>query len=146
MSQADRAVLIGGSVADTLIAGQHVTLTGGLGADKFEFTMPGSAATPDIDTITDFAHGADKIGVSNSGFALGLGGSFPQPLPASLFVANSTGSFTNSTQRFAYDTTSGTLVYGSSGVSPTGVHDLVATLSSHPTVPTVTAADLFVVA
>ena len=52
----------GGGGGDTLIAGQHATLTGGGGNDRFELTTPGSTAVPDQNTITDFKHSADRLG------------------------------------------------------------------------------------
>ncbi len=97
VAAADRAVLRGGAGADTLIAGRNALLTGNGGPDRFELTAPGSAAVPDKNTIADFAHGVDKIGLSKAGFGLGAA-----PVAASLFQANATGAFTTAAQRFAY--------------------------------------------
>ena len=55
-------------------------LGGGGGKDVFEFTVPGSATTPDNNTVADFAHGVDKIALSEKGFALGA-----KPVSATLF-------------------------------------------------------------
>jgi Ca2+-binding RTX toxin-like protein len=61
-------VLSGGDGHDTLDGGGGVdTLTGGAGHDVFSFTTPHG-----LDTITDFATGADVLQVSAAGFGGGL--------------------------------------------------------------------------
>jgi Ca2+-binding RTX toxin-like protein len=137
------AVLLGGSGIDTLIAGLHATLTGGLGADVFEFATSGSIATPDSNTITDFVHGTDKFTFSDIGFALGLAGatSTPQALPSNLFSSKTDGTFDNTTERFAYNATTGQVVYSDDGSGPDPSR-AVATLTGHPTL---TASDLYFV-
>jgi hypothetical protein len=136
VAAADRAVIKGGAGADTLVAGQNAALTGGLGVDTFELTTPGSKTTPDTNTVTDFAHGTDKIAFSKSGFSLG-----PSPVATVLFTANPTGGFTAPAQRFAYDTKTGQLFYDAHGSASPSSRLLVATLTSHPT-PNLTAADI----
>ncbi len=120
----DHAVLRGGAGDDTLVAGQNAALTGGSGNDLFVFTVPGSAATPDTNTIADFAHGTDKLAFSETGFGLGSA-----PVAATLFTANPTGSFTAATQQFAYDTATGALYARGAGSSQLPV----ATLTHRPT-------------
>jgi hypothetical protein len=134
VAASDTAMLIGGAGADTLIAGQHAVLTGGNGADLFVFTTPGSAASPDNNTITDFGAGADRMAFSNQGFKLGLAGASttPKPLPPGLFTANATGSFGTAAERFAYDTTNGKLYFDAEGNMPGSTRLLVATLTGHP--------------
>ena len=133
---ADNAVMNGGAGGDTLIAGRNAAMTGGAGADVFELTTPGSQVSPDRNTIADFAHGVDKIAFSKSRFFLGS-----NPVAATLFTANPTGSFTAPTQHFAYDTAAGALYYDrrAAGSSP----QLIATLDGHPTLA---AADITFVA
>jgi hypothetical protein len=124
----DKAVLKGGAGADTLVAGPNATMTGGNGKDLFEFTTPGSAKAPDRNTITDFTHGTDKIGFSEKGFGLGA-----KLNAATLFKANRTGSFTTTTQRFAYDTASGALFYDVHGSASPNSRLEIAALTNHPT-------------
>ncbi len=135
VAAADRAILRGGAGADTLIAGRHAALTGGGGSDRFELTTPGSAAVPDQNTIADFKHGADKIGLAEAGFGLGAA-----PSAATLFQANPTAGFTSAAQRFAYDTTDGRLFFDHDGSRGASSPELIATFSGHPTL---TASDLF---
>jgi hypothetical protein len=98
------------------------TLDGGKGPAEFVLAAPGK------NTFQKFT-AADTIGLSNSGFALGQS---VGPLPMDLFVADSTGKFTNpSEQRFVYDTKTGDLSYSASGSNTK--KDLVVQLTSHPT-------------
>ena len=130
-------MLRGGAGADTLIAGRNAELKGGAGKDVFELTVAGSPTNLDHNTITDFAHGTDKLALSEKGFGLGAA-----PTAATLFTSNAKGSFTTAAQRFAYDTTNGDLFFdfrGSAGASPLEI----ATLSNHPTL---TAGDITFVA
>jgi Ca2+-binding RTX toxin-like protein len=130
-----RLVAVGGAGADTLVAGRLAALKGGAGNDRFELTTPGSTAAPANVTIGDFAHGADKIGLGETGFGLGS-----SPAAATLFKANATGAFTTAAQRFAYNTASGALYFdhdGSGGASP---RQLITSLTGHPTLA---ATDLF---
>jgi Ca2+-binding RTX toxin-like protein len=125
----------GGFEDDVVFAGPDTTMTGRGGTNEFAFSAPGN------NTITDFAASpTNEIAFSNSGFALGLSGatSTPQPLPPGLFVSDSTGTFTATTQRFAYGTSNGELFYSASGTTAT--EHLVATLTGDPTL---TASQLF---
>ena len=67
----------------------------------------------------------------------GLSGatSTPQPLPADLFTT----SFSNTTQRFVYDTVGGTLYYGPDGSGSGGI----AGIAQLDGAPNLTAAHLF---
>ena len=87
VARADDAILKGGAGNDTLIAGRHAAMTGGLGADVFELTTPGATTTPNNkNKITDFTPGTDEIAFSDAGFKLGLSGASgtPQALPVDL--------------------------------------------------------------
>jgi ELWxxDGT repeat protein len=135
VSAADRAILRGGAGADILIAGRHATMTGGAGNDRFELTLRGSPATPDRNTIADFEHGADKLGLAEAGFGLGAA-----PVAATLFRANPTGAFATTAQRFAYNTATGVLRFDADGKGGGSSPLTIATLGGHPTL---SAGDLF---
>jgi hypothetical protein len=135
VSAADRAILKGGAGADTLVAGRHAALTGGGDSDRFELTTPGSTAVPDRNTIADFKHGADKLGLAETGFGLGSA-----PSAATLFRSNPTGAFTSAAQRFAYDTATGVLRFDADGKGGGSSPLTIATLTGHPSL---TPGDLF---
>lgn len=117
--------LIGGAGNDLLIAEQHTTMTGGDGNNVFALTASG----PDNDTITDFGSRSATDDIKFADLPFGLTGT--GALPPGLFTANSTGAFTASSQRFAYDTTNGELFYSAAGTT-IGEH-LILTLAGHPT-------------
>jgi VCBS repeat-containing protein/probable HAF family extracellular repeat protein len=57
--------IIGGSGNDTITGGGGFdTLTGNGGADTFRYTLASDSTQSAADTITDFAHGTDKIDLS----------------------------------------------------------------------------------
>jgi Ca2+-binding RTX toxin-like protein len=84
--------------------------------------------------ITDFAPARDRIAFSDAGFQLGLAGAGaqPKPLPAALFTANATGSFTDASERFAYDTSTGALYYDAHGDKLGSSRLLIVTLKGDP--------------
>ena len=109
-------------------------MTGGAGTNPFTFTFLKAGET---NTITDFAASStNRLVFSNSAFNLGQSGAgaAPQLLKntSTLFVENSTGSFSNASQRLVYDTANGQLLASTDGSS--GVSHLVATLTGSPTV------------
>jgi Ca2+-binding RTX toxin-like protein len=108
------------------------------------FETPGSTANPDANRITDFAHGSDRIAVSDAGFRLGLTktGTAPQRLPSALFSPAANGTFDRPGERFAYNGSSGALYFDADGNGASHPRQLVAVLSGHPSV---TASDLFFV-
>jgi len=67
------------------------------------------------------------IVISAAEFALGLRAG---PLPAELFVANATGRFTDTAQRFAYNTTNGRLFFDAQGDAPGSSRLLIAHLDA----------------
>jgi hypothetical protein len=119
--------LVGGAGGDIFYAGGRTTMTGKTGTNEFIFSAPGH------NVITDFSASiTNEIVVSNSGFNLKLSGAGSKPtlLPSGLFVANATGAFTKSSQRFAYDTSDGELFFSATG--STKNEQLVVTLTGHP--------------
>ena len=139
-------VLLGGNGTDTLNGGAgndlltgnagSDTLTGGAGADHFRFNAP----TDGMDHITDFSGTGgqgDTIDIAGAAF----GGLAAGALPASQFVANAGGNFTDPAQRLAFDTASHTLYYDADG-SGAGAKVALAHLEN---AATITAADIRIV-
>src|SRR4051812_20591160 len=122
--------LNGGGGNDTLDGrGGIDTLTGGLGADRFVFDTAPSAGN--VDQVTDFVSGTDKLGFEDQVFlTLGGPGNFAPGDPAFAAGAGFT-SGRDPSDRIVYDTTTGNLYYDSDG-SGSGVAQLVATLQGHP--------------
>jgi len=122
--------LNGGGGNDTLDGrGGTDTLTGGLGADTFVFdTAPASG---NVDQVTDFVSGTDRLNLENGVFtALGAAGNFAAG--DARFAAGA--GFTSghdASDRLVYDTTTGNLYYDADG-SGAGAAQLVATLQGHP--------------
>jgi Ca2+-binding RTX toxin-like protein len=97
--------LIGGAADDTLGGGLgDDTLTGGGGADKFVFASIG-----DIDTITDFQHGIDRIVFPGSVAGLPVG-----TLSEGMFRNGSVAQ--DSDDRILYDQNTGALSFDVDGV------------------------------
>ena len=126
-------VLDGKAGRDTLFGGgENDTLTGGDGQDTFVFVLTGKTtgplvpaeSSPGIDTITDFVHGTDKIGVAGTGSP---GGS----LGSDMFVASATPTATKHMPTILYNTTTGALSIDYDGFG-TGAPEQFAILSGHP--------------
>jgi Ca2+-binding RTX toxin-like protein len=115
-------ILTGSSGNDTLKGGLgNDILTGGTGSDYFVFkTTPHN--TRNLDTITDFVHGTDKIEFSKAVFSkittvAGTGNS--NVLAANEFVSNSSATHgTTATSHVIYNTTSGVVYYDTDGNGP----------------------------
>ncbi len=120
-------VLTGGAGNDVFHAGGKTTMTGNGGTNEFVFSAAGS------NTIADFTASAtnEMLFISGSGFSLPGATATPQPL-GGLFVQNGTGTFTATSQRFAYDTGNHDLYYDAGGSAPGSSRQLVAALSDHP--------------
>jgi len=134
----------GGFENDTIYAGSGSgTFTAGSGSDTFVFiksSLPNQA-------LDNFQVSSDDILVygihSTGGFDLGstdnaLNPTTPTAISVADFVANASGDFTASTQRFAYDTSNGQLYYSATGSN--GSEHLVATLAG---APDITVSNLF---
>jgi Ca2+-binding RTX toxin-like protein len=134
--------LKGGAGADLFYAGGKTKMTGGDGANRFTFADIGA------NTIADFAaSSSNMIVLRDSGFNLGvdegLGTGSAQHLAASVFVANSTGSFTTTGQRVAYNTTTGALRYDKDGNGASFSASTVVVLSGHPSLGAGASGQIF---
>ncbi len=132
--------LTGGAGADIFYADGKTKMTGGGGANRFTFADIGT------NTITDFAaSSSNMIVLRDSGFNLGIddgmGTGSAQHLAASVFVANSTGSFTTTGQRFAYNKTTGALRYSHDGSG--SASSAVVVLSGHPSLSAGASGQMF---
>ncbi|CAH0356480.1 calcium-binding protein [Sphingobium sp. CECT 9361] len=97
-------ILIGGAGADILIGGSgYDKLTGGSGADTFVLT----GISDIVDTITDFQHGVDKIGLTTA-FGIGSIGDL-------IFVSNAKPAAVRADPTLLYNENSGTLWWDADG-------------------------------
>jgi Ca2+-binding RTX toxin-like protein len=127
--------LLGGSGNDTLAGGTgNDTLGGEKGSDRFSFdTALGSG---NVDTLTDFTSGSEKIQLDDDVFRSFNAASATALTAGQFLSAAGATAATTSTQRIVYDTTSGALYYdedGSGGIAPvkfavlgTGTHPALA--------------------
>jgi Ca2+-binding RTX toxin-like protein len=130
--------ITGNSAANTLDGGDgNDILTGGDGNDRFLFSTAPNAAH-NVDTITDFAPGNDKIVLDQTVFAGLPTGS----ISSSTFVSGAGVNVApNAATHLIYDTTSGSLYYDSDGVGgAAGIK--IAILDAAPSLH---AADILVV-
>jgi Ca2+-binding RTX toxin-like protein len=103
----------GNNVIDGM-AGADV-MTGGGGSDTFAFTS--SLVAGNIDTITDFSAGADKIRLNHTIFNAIVG---TGTLSADQFAANASGTAQDANDRIIYETDTGKLFYDSNGSAAGG--------------------------
>jgi trimeric autotransporter adhesin len=105
------------------------TITGGGGADSFEFVTAPSASNADL--ITDFVSGVDKLRLDD-GVHAGIGATGNFVAGDTRFAAGA--GFTSgqdASDRVIYDTSTGNLYYDSNGSAAGGVQ-LIATLEGAP--------------
>jgi Ca2+-binding RTX toxin-like protein len=126
---------LAGNAGDNVIDGKdgEDTLAGGGGQDTFVFDTALNAGS-NVDQITDFVHGTDKIELDHHIFtALNVA----NPLDPAAFT---TAAPSNANQHIIYNATTGALSYDDDG---NGAHAAVqfATLSTHPALA---STDLFV--
>ena len=130
--------LAGGGGNDELhgIGGNDI-LTGGIGSDIF-FIETARNATTNVETITDFTSGVDRIFIQNAVF---VGMPTSNQLSASAFAANTTGLAEDASDRIIYDTGTGKLYHDPDGLGgAAGVQFAVLTGA-----PTLTFADFAVI-
>jgi hypothetical protein len=126
----------GGFENDIIYAGTGLgTYTAGSGSNRLVF-MADNLPTQ---TLNNFQASVDTVLVygihASTGFDLGstdnsLNQAAATVIDPSIFIANASGDFTSSSQRFAYDTTNGQLHYSATGSSAS--ESLVATLTGAP--------------
>lgn len=106
------------------------TVTGGGGADSFEFVT--ALGPSNVDLITDFVSGVDKLKLDDA-FHAGIGatGNFAAGDGRFWSAAGATGGH-DANDRVIYDTSSGSLYYDADG-SGAGASVLFATLQGNPT-------------
>ena len=120
-------ILNGGAGNDVLYGGTgNDTLTGGAGADKFVFASALNSLT-NVDTITDFVSGPDKVVLDDSVVAGLTAGS-----DLTNFVSSSNPAATSAAATVLYNTSTGALYYDADG-NGAGAAVQFATLSGHPT-------------
>lgn len=123
---------------DTITGGMgNDQLTGGADADSFAFASPG-VANDGIDTITDFASGADTIQISAAGYG---GGLVADVTPALVNVADHA-AVASGPGQFIFQTSNQTLWWDANGGSGADAVE-VAVLTD---VATLQASDIHVVA
>lgn len=129
--------LTGQGGSDTIWgAGGVDNLWGGTGADSFVFRETGTA---NADSISDFASGSDKIVLDASNMtALGASGNFAAG--DTRFVANSTGTAQDASDRIIYETDTRQVWYDPDGTG-SAARQLIATLQAGATL---VATDLVV--
>ena len=99
---------------------------GGAGKDRFVFDTALNAST-NVDTITDFKHGEDKIQLKKSIFAKLKAGT----LSAANFRASTNGLAGDSNDYILYNTRTGALLYDADG-NGSGAAIQFATLNNKP--------------
>ena len=91
------------------------TLIGGLGADRFVFNS--ALGATNIDRISDFTDGQDKIRLDDAIF---VGLTVAGVLDPNAFVANASGQAENASQHIIYETDTGRLFYDIDGLDGVG--------------------------
>lgn len=130
--------LLGGAGNDTLVGGAgNDVLEGGDGADAFVFDAP---LAGNIDTITDFSPGVDRIRLDDDVFrALGTGTLAPSQFRTGEGLTKAL----DADDRILYNTTTGALFYDPDGSGPlTPVRFATLGVATHPEL---SAADFLVV-
>jgi len=121
--------LVGSKFNDTLTGGNvSDKLTGGNGNDIFVFSTPLDSKN-NVDTITDFVSGADKIQLPLTVFAkVGVAGA----LKVDDFKLST--EVLDATDRIIYNSTTGVLSYDADGIGTTAaVQFAIVGVSTHPT-------------
>ena len=136
-------IIIGGTGNDLILGGLGKDkLTGGAGKDTFFFDT--KAVSSNVDTITDFKSGVDKLQFSKAIFTkLGTIGAFSSN--DQRFYSSATGTAHDASDRLIYNTSNGVLSYDSDG-NGTAANPVIIEILGRSSHPTLTAADIILVA
>ncbi|MFM7785095.1 MAG: calcium-binding protein, partial [Gammaproteobacteria bacterium] len=134
----------GGGGADVMAGGAgNDSLGGGSGADVFLFDTA-LDASGNVDGISDFLPGTDRIHLDNDVFTA-LSGGTPLALPAASFASGAgLSSARDADDRIIYNTSTGALFYDPDGTGP-GAAIRFATLSGTDSPPALGASDFLIV-
>lgn len=140
---AGKDTLLGNAGNDKLYGGGgNDVLTGGAGADKFVFDTVRNAST-NLDVITDFSAGTDKIVLDDDFYHPGFAGTASGVAlkPEAFCIA---GVAQDAGDRIIYDQTTGALYYDADGSGPVAqVQFVLLGISSHPVI---SATDFLIIA
>ena len=149
VAPADLVTMKGGAGVDTLIAGRHAIMTGNGGAGSVRAHDPRHERQPRPEQ-------GDRLQPRSRRQACFLrcrvssrpaeSGTTPKVLPAGLFSPRANGTFDKPGERFAYDKATGWLYFDADGSGAKDQHQLVASLGTLSSHPTLSAAALFFVA
>lgn len=128
------ANVLNGGAGDDILAGNNGNdiLTGGAGRDTFVLNWTPMAGN--VDTITDFEHGVDKLAFDRSAYKLFSAGALPTAVLEYGTRSTSAG------PHLIYEQATGKLMYDWDGNGPSGAQ-LVAVLTNHAQL---TASDIVV--
>ena len=135
--------MVGGAGNDTLLGGGgNDRVTGGTGADVFVFNTAPNAAS-NLDTITDFTSGTDRINLAKSVMAA-LGAVNSALSDDAFWQGAGVVKGNDVSDRIVYNTSTGALYYDADGSGSGAAVQLaqLGTAASHPL--SLTAADFFV--
>ncbi|MFM7784262.1 MAG: calcium-binding protein, partial [Gammaproteobacteria bacterium] len=133
----------GGDGNDTLSGGAGVdVLSGGKGTDRFTFdAVLGSG---NVDTISDFTVGKEKIQLDDDVFKAFNAGTATTLTAAQFLAAAGASAAQTESQRIVYDTASGKLYYDADGLGGAAAQHF-ATFGSGSSIPLLGAADFLIV-
>lgn len=133
----------GGDGNDTLAGGAGAdALSGGKGTDRFTFDAP--LGSGNVDTVSDFTVGKEKIQLDDDVFTAFKASESTAVSAAQFLAAAGASAAQTATQRIVYDTTSGKLYYDADGAGGAAAQH-VATFGSGSSVPVLGANDFLIV-
>lgn len=129
-------LMTGGNYNDTIEGGRGTDLlVGGAGSDQFKFGSSSSTSfgNTNVDTITDFIVGTDKIALGRTSFSALQGSTDGSLLSSEFAVITNDSQAGISSAKIVYNSVNGNLFYNSDGAtSGLGVGGQFATLTGSP--------------